>query len=231
MSKLKFSPNTLSVLENFASLNPACCLEEGNVIRTTNPAKSVLAIVKINETIPTDFRVYNLPGLISILKMPLFKECDINIDSKCMIIENEKASQQFWAAADSLVKLPPVGFSPNLDEEKFSGSLTSEDLSHILKVIGSMKHDLIEIRAQDGKLKLISKTKADRDTSNTHEVNIGMTTADDYQILIAPELLKLIHVDYNFKVGTKGNGDAIIFTSQDQDETITYFIGGSEVED
>lgn len=231
MSNLKFSPNTLSVLENFASLNSACFLEKGQVIRTANPAKSVLAIVKIGEVIPTDFRVYNLPGLISILKMPLFKECDIDITSDCMLISNEKASQKFWSAADSLVKLPPASFKPKLDEEKFTGSLTSEDLSHILKVIGSMKHDLIEIVAKGGKLLLTSRTMADRDTSNTHEVKIGITKEGDFKISLTPDMLKLIHVDYNFIVGTIHDGTAIIFTSQDENESITYFIAGQTLED
>lgn len=229
-SNLVFSPNTLQVLSNFADLNPACCLEEGNVIRTVNASRTVLAIVKVPETIPTTFRIYNLPNFISLLKMPIFSECDIDISPEKMIIKNEKALQTFWASSESLVSLPPEGFKPEITTPDLEGTLKTESLSHVLKVVSTLKHDTIDFVSKSNRVTLVTRCKDDQDTSNTHEFVIGKTTLPDFSISVKPENLKVLPVDYNFKIGDGARGKVLLLTSQDKEETVTYMIG-TNVED
>lgn len=227
MSSIAFTKNTISALENFAQINKACFLEAGNVIRTTSQSKTVLAIVKIEETIPSDFKIYDLPGLITMLNLPIFDSCNIDIDEKRMIIKNDRAEQKFVAAAESIVSLPPASFEPKLSEVKFKGSLTTESLSHIMKVVSAMKHDTIRFQCSGNVLKLVTLNSADPDTSNVHQYNIGTSQAGDFFVDIRPSNLKLIDIDYNFEVGLfAGNKTALLLKSQDANETITYLIGG-----
>ncbi len=230
MSSIKFSKQTMAVLDNFAQLNPACSLEQGNVIRTSTPSRSMLAIVKIEETIPEEFRIHNLAAFLTMLKLPIFEECDIDITSTQTVISNDKASQKFTAAASSLVQLPPKEFKAEHSEIKFQGSISSENLSHILKVVGTLKHDAVEFRAEAGKLKLVTRSLEDADSSNTHELIIGATDKGDYTIVVKTEYLKLINTDYNFCVGPMANGkDGLTLKSQDANETISYMIGAEVV--
>lgn len=223
-----FTPNTLQVLDNFATLNPACCLEEGNVIRTVNATKTVLAIVKIPESIPTTFRIFNLPNFISLLKMPIFSECDIEVTPDKMILNSDKAKQTFWASAESLVQLPPEGFEPELGEEKLSGVIKHEDLQHVLKVASTLKHNAIDLVSSEGTVKLVTRNSDDQDTSNTHEYIIGKTSEGDFSMTLKPETLRVLPVDYNFVAGdnSRNTGTAVILKSQDKEQTVTYMIGG-----
>lgn len=232
MSTIKFSKRTLAALDNFASLNPACCLEKGNVIRTATATKTMLAIVKIDETIPEEFRIHSLPQFLSLIKMPIFNECDITITSQKTFISNEKASQEFTAAAASLVSLPPASWKPEHTEVTFQGSLTSENLSHILQVAKTLKHDIIRFNSKDGSLSLTTHQSDDKEGANSHRLNIGKTTVEGHHKLeIKTENLKLLETDYSFFCGLDSRGaQTLILKSQDEEESITYMIG-AEIED
>lgn len=227
MSTTNFDKSTLTVLENFARLNPACCLEKGNVIRTANPAKTVLCTVKIKETIPEKFNIVNLPSFLTMLKLPLFAECEIEITEQKTTISNAKARQTFLAGADGLIKLPKPEQTPGMGDLKFEGSLTHETQQHIATVTRAMKHDLVEFTAVGGKLKLRTVGSSDAESSNPHEIEIGSTTASDYKIAVKAEYLNVIPTDYKFQVGLndKNQNECLVLTSQDAEETVQYFIG------
>ena len=161
-------------------------------------------------------------------KMPMFNECEISITSQLLKISNTKATQDFYAANQALVDLPPADFKPSLSDTKIQGGLSSEDLTHILQVVRAMKHDRLKFAAKDGQIQLTSYQEQGSETSNNHTLNLGATTSPDFEMSIDPSRVKMLPTDYNFSAGKglDGVSDVIIFESIDEAKSITYMIGG-----
>jgi hypothetical protein len=49
---MKFSDKTLTVLKNFASINPSLIFKPGQQLKTISPQKTVVAIATIDDVIP-----------------------------------------------------------------------------------------------------------------------------------------------------------------------------------
>jgi hypothetical protein len=57
---MKFSERTLTVLKNFATINPSIIFKPGKQIRTISPQKTVVAIANIEDEIPSEACVYDM---------------------------------------------------------------------------------------------------------------------------------------------------------------------------
>ena len=57
---MKISEETVNVLSNFATINPAILVKEGSVLRTVSEARNVFAEANVSEKFPTEFALYNL---------------------------------------------------------------------------------------------------------------------------------------------------------------------------
>ena len=53
--KMKLSDQTISILKNYSTINESLLFTEGNRLRTIAKNKSLLALLKIEETIPVKF--------------------------------------------------------------------------------------------------------------------------------------------------------------------------------
>ena len=51
---MKISPETNTILKNFAHINQSLFFKKGNVISTMSPQKNILVDATISETIPRD---------------------------------------------------------------------------------------------------------------------------------------------------------------------------------
>jgi hypothetical protein len=66
---MKLSKETLSVLKNFAGINDGLMFRSGNVLRTCDANKQVMAETTISETIPGNFGIFDLNKFLSVLSL------------------------------------------------------------------------------------------------------------------------------------------------------------------
>ena len=57
---MKFSEETMSILKNFSAINNGIYFEQGNVVKTVSPKKSILAEAKTEDSVPVEFGIYDL---------------------------------------------------------------------------------------------------------------------------------------------------------------------------
>ena len=62
---MKLSDKTIKVLQNFTTINQSLSFKEGRKLRTISPMKNVLAEAEIDEFIPKDFAIYDLPQFLN----------------------------------------------------------------------------------------------------------------------------------------------------------------------
>ena len=64
---MKLSDKTLKILQNFTTINQSLAFKEGKKLRTISVMKNVLAEAEIEEYIPKDFAIYDLPQFFAVL--------------------------------------------------------------------------------------------------------------------------------------------------------------------
>ena len=66
---MNLSSSSLTILKNFASINPGIFFRVGNTLKTISPAKNILAIADIEDNIESDFGIYDLNNFLSLISM------------------------------------------------------------------------------------------------------------------------------------------------------------------
>jgi len=66
---MELSDKTMSVLKNYATINPNIVIEKGNTVKTISEAKNVLSSSKLDIDFPETFGIYDLNEFISVLSL------------------------------------------------------------------------------------------------------------------------------------------------------------------
>ena len=76
---MELSEKTLKILQNFTTINQSLAFKEGRKLRTISVMKNVLAEAEIEEYIPIDFAIYDLPQFLNTLA--LYRDPDIDVST------------------------------------------------------------------------------------------------------------------------------------------------------
>ena len=209
---MKFSNETLTVLKSFTSINKSILLAKGNVIKTITPEKTLIAIANISQEIPSDACVYDLSRFLSILS--LYNDPDVEFFDKYFIISEGKRRTKYVFADLSMIHTPPEKdiTIPSADVEV---SVTADTLSSVLKAAGVLQFSEIAFVGEGGKCYLKAIDSAN-DNADDFGVEIG-ETADEFRIIIKTDNLKLMPIDYEVTLCSKG-------ISQFKGEGVTYYV-------
>jgi hypothetical protein len=209
---MKFSNETLTVLKSFTAINKSILLASGNVIKTITPEKTLIAIADIPDEIPSDACVYDLSRFLSILS--LYNDPDVEFFDKYFIISEGKRRTKYVFADLSMIHTPPEK-DITIPSADVTVSVTDGDLSSVLKAAGVLQFSEIAFVGEGGKcyLKAI-------DSSNNGADDFGIEigeAVDDFQIIIKTDNLKLMPIDYEVTLCSKG-------ISQFKGEGVTYYV-------
>jgi hypothetical protein len=209
---MKLSNETLTVLKSFTAINKSILLASGNVIKTITPEKTLIAIADIPDTIPSDACIYDLSRFLSILS--LYNNPDVEFFDKYFIISEGKRRTKYVFADLSMIHTPPEKeiVIPSADVVV---NVTNGDLASVQKAAGVLQFSEIAFVGEGGKcyLKAI-------DSSNNGADDFGIEigeTADVFQIIIKTDNLKLMPLDYEVTLCSKG-------ISQFKGEGVTYYV-------
>ena len=209
---MKFSNETLTVLKSFTAINKSILLASGNVIKTITPEKTLIAIADIPDEIPSDACVYDLSRFLSILS--LYNDPDVEFFDKYFIISEGKRRTKYVFADLSMIHTPPEK-DITIPSADVTVSVTDGDLSSVLKAAGVLQFSEIAFVGEGGKcyLKAI-------DSSNNGADDFGIEigeTVDDFQIIIKTDNLKLMPLDYEVTLCSKG-------ISEFKGKGVTYYV-------
>jgi hypothetical protein len=209
---MKFSNETLTVLKSFTAINKSILLSSGNVIKTITPEKTLIAIANIPDEIPSDACVYDLSRFLSILS--LYNDPDVEFFDKYFIISEGKRRTKYVFADLSMIHTPPEK-DITIPSADVTVSVTDGDLSSVLKAAGVLQFSEIAFVGEGGKcyLKAI-------DSSNNGADDFGIEigeAVDDFQIIIKTDNLKLMPLDYEVTLCSKG-------ISEFKGKGVTYYV-------
>ena len=86
---VKLSKKTVDLLRNFSTINKSVLIPQGKLLETISVNKNIIAMTSIQEFIPEQMAIYDLPLFLGALS--LFKEPVLNFpDDKRVIIFDEE---------------------------------------------------------------------------------------------------------------------------------------------
>ena len=198
---MKFANETLSVLKNFASINPGIVFKPGSVIKTMHPQKTIMASARITETIPSVARIYDLPRFLATLS--LFDDPDVEFKDDRFIISSGNRTVSYTYAAEAMVMSPPdkeINFpSPDL-----TVNITWKDLDSVIRAAGVLKLSEIAFINADNKIS-VSAVDSKNTSADVYSVVLGDgITADPFKMIIKVDNIKLMPNDYEVSLSSKG---------------------------
>lgn len=199
---MKLSSETLSVLKNFASINPGLEFSRGsNVIKTISAGKNILAEATLKDTFPDGFCVYDLNQFLSVHS--LYKDAEIEFDENNVIFKSGRGRIKYRKTAKEMIVTVPdkVLSLPSVD---VSFTLTEEDFATIMKSANVLQSPNIAVES-DGVNVFLTCYNAKDDSAHTNSIEVGTNTSENkFKMVFLTENLKLIPGSYDVEISAKG---------------------------
>lgn len=209
---MKFSERTLTILKNFATINPSLVFKPGNELRTISPQKTIVAMATIGDEIPADACIYDMSRFLS--TYGLFKDPDVEFEDNHFVITQNKSKTKYYYADKSMVISPPEKTIalPSVDVEV---DLAWNDIKSVINAAGVLQLPEISFIG-DGSTCSLKAIDTNNSTKDSFGIELG-DTADTFQLTIKTENLKLIPQDYKVTLSSKG-------ISKFESSDVTYFV-------
>lgn len=225
---MKLSESTVTVLKNFAKINPAIKFKEGQVIRTLAPSQTVMAKASLEDNIDGNGAVSDLNRFLSVVS--LHKEPSIEFGEKMFKISSEDGKQttNYTYGAENLMVVAPDD-DLNIAETDIVASIYVEwkDLETIIGAANTLQVPHIVFTTEKGQINIVALNKADPD-SDQYSFKTGKKAGFN-NIYINVDTLKLLPYDYQIDLTEIG---MIVFkgvkekknNAEEQEYPIVYWI-------
>ncbi len=197
---MKLSEKTISLLENFSSINQSILVKKGSKLRTISVMKNILAEADVDEEFERDFGIYDLPQFLN--GVNLMKDPDLDLKNETyMIIREGKTTKVKFAFADPDVIIIPPEKEIKLPSNDVTFQLDSTQLAKLLKA--SSIYQLPDLSAVgDGKDITLVVSDRKNDNSNEYTIVVGKTD-ETFEFLFKIENIKLIPGSYDVAISKK----------------------------
>lgn len=192
---------TVQILKNFANINPSIAIQEGSVVRTISPTKTILAKASVPDTFTNKFAIYSLSRFLGALS--LFEKPDLSFTGSSVVISdgNGRATQYSLCEEALIQKAPDKDLK--LQNPDVTFILTDSTLKEIIKALGILGLPDIAI-VGDGSSIMIKALDAKGTINDSFTVNIGNTTKTFQAIFKAENVIKILSGQYTVSISQAG---------------------------
>lgn len=195
---MKIEGRTLSILKNFASINPSLLFKPGTKLRTMSPQKTILAQAVIKESIPNQFAIYDVSRFLSVLS--LFQTPTLAFQDTFVQISDGQQRVNYTFADPSMIVVASDK-TPNVEAD-VSFQLSGDTLSKVQKAMGVLNMPEFAV-VGDGTSISVQAIDSKNPVSDNFAVTVGSTT-HTFRMIFKAENMKLIPGDYTVNMSFKG---------------------------
>ena len=197
---MKLSAETLTVLKNFANINPGIEFKNGKKLSTISATKTVLAKAGVKDEFPEDFCIYDLNQFLSVHS--LYKDGEIDFDDKHVIFKSGRKKLNYRKTTKTMIVTPPDK-DLTLPSVDVSFTLSEDDLSSILKTASILQSPNISISSDGAKI-YITTCDAKDNSAHTDSTEIADGNGKKFKALSLTENFKMISGSYEVQISSKG---------------------------
>ena len=170
---MKLSDNTLNILKNFSTINPNLVFKEGNQLKTISVAKNILATATIDETIPSEFGIYDLPEFLSVIG--LIEDAELVIGDTSAKIRGDGDSLNYFFSDVSNLTTPQKDITMPKCEIEFD--LTEVSLGKLRRAASTMGvSEVLVVGEENGVGISIQVVDTKNPTSNSYQLDLPTET-------------------------------------------------------
>jgi hypothetical protein len=199
---MKLEGRTLSILKNFASINPSIQFKPGDVLKTVSPNKTILAHAKLGEQVEGQFAIFDLSKFLSV--MSLFDKPTLKVEEKYMTISDGQQRVNYTFADPRAIALPPEK-TPQVANPEIEFKLTTATLDRVQKAMGILKMPEIAI-VGNGTDITVEAVDSKNPSADTFAIKVG-STKHTFKMVFKSENIKIIAADYDVTISSKGIGN------------------------
>lgn len=227
---MQLSTDTISILQNFASINTNIVLKPGQKLKTIAEAKNILAEADIVEDFPHDIGIYDLYEFLSVYS--LIESPTVEFEPNSLLIQSSgggcklpnKQTVRYYSAEPSI--LTTTDKNIDMDDPEVELNLSESIITKIKKASSVLGHTDISI---DGNEEMVTiKVFDPKDSSsNTYDFELGENpSGSKFSFVLNISNLKLIDGDYDVFVFAKGN--VLVSKWVNTTKPVRYFIALEE---
>ena len=200
---MKLSNDTLSILKNFASINQGIYFKKGKTIRTVSTGKNIMAEAVVSEEIPTEFGVYDLNNLLSVISLHK-EEPTFDFEDNNILISGLKGRSKirYRFCAASMIVTPPDK-TIEMPNPEITLKLSGEDLDWVLRAANVLSSPFIAVESNGNKI-FVKTFDSTNDAAHTDSIEIADGNGDTYCMVFKTENLKVISGGYSINISSKG---------------------------
>ena len=195
---MKIEGRTLSVLKNFASINPSLLFKPGTQLRTMSPQKTILAQAVIKETIPNQFAIFDVSRFLSVLS--LFQNPTLTFQETYAQISDGQQRVNYTFTDPTMIVVASDK-TPNV-ESNVSFTLSSETLSKVQKAMGVLSMPEFAV-VGDGESISVQAIDSKNSVGDVFAITVG-TTTHKFRMIFKAENMKMIPGQYLVDISFKG---------------------------
>lgn len=196
---MKLEGRTLSILKNFATINPSILFKPGDTLKTVSPNKTILARATLKDNVEGQFAIYDLSKFLSVLS--LFEKPQLGVEDKFMTITDghQKVNYTF-ADPGSIVVAPDK--TPQIPEPEIKFKLTASVLDRVQKAMGVLKMPELAVTG-DGTNVFVEAIDSKNPSGDKFAISVG-DTPHTFRMIFKTENIKVINGDYDVSISSKG---------------------------
>ena len=214
---MKLSDKTLKILQNFTTINQSLAFKEGKKLRTISVMKNVLAEAEIEEYIPKDFAIYDLPQFLNTLALYRDPDIDVSTNPNFAHIKSGASQRSKYFFSDPSVIVAPPEKEMVLPSEDVTFNLGEEQLAKALKSSSILQLPDLSVVGGEGAIKVVVSDRKN-DTSNEFALVVGQTDKE-FSFNFKIENIKLIPGAYSVAISCKN-----LARFYNTNYKLTYFI-------
>lgn len=209
---MKLESKTIQILKNFASINPSLMFKPGNALSTVSPLKTVMAKAKIDETIPSQFAIYDLSKFLGVLS--LFESPTLKIGERSMeISSNQQRVNYTFADSKLIVTAEDRDIVMPACEIQFR--MLGDDLTKVMKAMGVLQLPEIAVTG-DGTDMFVEAIDSKNPSSDSYKIQVGNTECN-FKMIFKSENIKIMNGDYDVEISSRG-------IAHFKNQTVDYWI-------
>lgn len=211
---MKFSKNTISLLQNFATINPAIHLKPGTLVMTANRAETNYAHAEIEDVIDLDCGILDLAGFLKILQLA-DADAEVTLKNDQLAIAGER-SVIYWPTVEVSKILTPSN-KANFPPATIEFDLKSEDWLQFTRVSRALQVDQIAIYNKNGRILLDGYNRITDPELESPLTSLDMGACDvssEFKFVLTMQNMRIPVDDYKVKLFARGKQIASCFESE-----------------
>lgn len=199
---MELKESTLSILKNFAGINPNIVIAEGNTLKTITEAKNVLAEATVEESFEKTVGIYDLNEFLGVLNLVDSPKLAFEDDYAIVTDSSGRSKVKYFFSDIEMLTTPSKSITMPSEDVKFT--LDAGTLSKLKRASSTLGHTEVSVKPAGSGVIELSIVDSQNVTSNTFSIEVdGEYTEDNFNFVLNINNMKIIDGDYDVTISSK----------------------------